>query len=116
MDERKNGYYFFKFLGDDEWTIVDVHGSNVGLFYDADGYGISHKHWTEGEWGNRIALPHENDDLCGDCLKPKGDFAICPDEKCPGRLYDNCQCPNCETVLTGKHLDYCKKCKSHIWI
>ena len=59
MDERKDGYYFFKFLGDDEWTIIMVTESHVGLFYDADGYGISYKDFIEGEWGDRITLPHE---------------------------------------------------------
>ena len=66
---------------------------------------------------------HEND-FCGDCLAwhPKrgirnpetGKDYRCPNPECPGGRWDNGECPDCGTKLTGKHEDYCKKCKVHM--
>jgi hypothetical protein len=67
----------------------------------------------------------ENEDnFCGDCgewfpnrgvTDPKtGKDYRCPNKKCPGGRWDNGECPDCGTKLSGKHEDYCKKCKVHV--
>jgi hypothetical protein len=54
---------------------------------------------------------HE-DEFCGDCGAwfPKNGIhgEVCPNKKCPGRLYDSGLCPSCKTP-EGKGR-YCKKC------
>ena len=60
---------------------------------------------------------HE-DGFCGDCGEWYPDRgqkdARCPNKKCPGGRWDNGECPDCGTKLTGKDEDYCKKCKVHV--
>jgi hypothetical protein len=67
----------------------------------------------------------ENEDnFCGDCgewfpnrgsTDPKtGKNYRCPNKKCPGGRWDNGECVDCGTKLTGKHEDWCKKCKVHV--
>ena len=48
------------------------------------------------------------DDFCGDCLawRPNQDEP-CPNEDCPGRLYDEGLCPYCRTPAP-KRARYCK--------
>jgi hypothetical protein len=58
-------------------------------------------------------------DFCGDCggwfpnhdkIDPVTDEEhICPNEKCPGRLFDSGICPCCETPMP-KEGDICPKC------
>lgn len=68
----------------------------------------------------------ENEDnFCGDCgawfpdnMKREdpddGDNYRCPNPECPGARWDNGECIDCGTKLTGKHGDWCNKCKTHI--
>lgn len=54
---------------------------------------------------------HESD-FCGDCLtwRPdKDEDSVCPNEKCPGRLFDSGICPHCET-LKPEQSNECPKC------
>jgi len=65
---------------------------------------------------------HEND-FCADCgvwfpdrgrLDPKTDEDyVCPNENCPGRLYDSGLCPYCKlpAVNKGKTYDECPECE-----
>jgi len=52
--------------------------------------------------------------FCGDCGAWKGEKDDCSNKKCPGYRWDHGMCPNCGTKLSGKHEDYCKKCKVHV--
>jgi len=74
----------------------------VNADFDAN---LDYMDWYEG---------NEND-FCGDCGAWHPDLSVrCPNPGCPGGRWDNGECVDCGTKLTGKNEDYCKKCKVHV--
>lgn len=131
LEEREAGNNSFSILAiDKKWTDSSILPKNRAWVIDGGGAWVPEDVMEFVNANFKINMDYidwyqENKyNFCGDCgewfpkrgsvnEETKKDYR-CPNKKCPGARWDNSECPECGTKLSGKYTNYCRKCKDHI--